>query len=344
MRRSGLDLLAKALFSVFAAYSLLPEGKAWGQTAGCEAALRRLDGAIAARDRQALEREGFEIGGLPGCDPDLVRPKRRDAALILSGMAEAAASAGEAAEAVRDRYAKARRVAAVWPVVRGLADLAYTRRDWNGAAKLYSDFLAAVQDPDPDAPPIPPAVTMLAYQRASETQMLIDPATAPLPHTRAGEVGGLDAVLTSQTGATQEGGLRDLVPRVRLMPVTFATNGAVMTPQGRLFAERWWESIRASAAPALLLAGHSDPRGNARRNEVLSLERAGALSSFLKEKGYTGTLTVVGYGPHCPKPLSPGSSYTAAEQYQIQRRVEIIPSGALPPGYCRGAAPLTAGQ
>ena len=339
VRRSGLVLMAKALCSLLAAGSLAAATSARAQTVLCDAALKRLDSAIAARDQAALEREGFDIGGQPGCDPDMVRPKRREAALILSDLARKAAQGDAPAEAVRERYLKARRVAAVWPVVQGLADLAYTKREWNEAAKLYSDFLVTVQDPDPDAPAIPPAVTLLAYQRASETQMLIDPDLAPLPRTRAGEAGGLDAVL-----ATREGGLRDLVPRVRLMPVTFATNGATMTPQGRVFAERWWESIRASAAPALLLAGHSDPRGNVQRNETLSLQRPAALASFLQEKGYTGTLTVVGYGPRCPKPLSPGSSYTAAEQFQIQRRVEIMPSGTLPDGYCRGVKPVTAQQ
>ena len=313
---------------------LMPDAQ--GQTeATCARALKRLDGAIAARDREALEREGFDIGGVPGCDPDVVRPKRRQAALILAELARAAQGMTQGTVQgmeTRERYVKARRVAPVWPVVQGLAEAAHAERNWPDAAKLYSDLLVAMQDPERDDPPVPEAAALLAQQRASETQMLVPPETAPLPHTRAGAPGGLEAVLVP-------GAFRDLIPRPRLMPVTFESNGSQMTPAGRAFAERWWQSVRASVASALVLAGHSDPRGNAARNEILSLQRAAALGEFLRAKGFTGTITVAGYGPRCLKPFSPGSSYTAEEQWQIQRRVEILANAAVPKEYCRGLKP-----
>lgn len=332
MARSGMlgaAGLAWLIPCLIAAMALAPPftPPAAAQTASCARALKQLDDAIATRDRAALEREGFDIGGVPGCDPDAVRAKRRQAALILVDLARPS----QGAEA-RERYRRARRVAAVWPVVQGLAEAAHAERNWPEAAKLYSDLLVAMRDPERDDPPVPETVIALAEQRAGETQMLVPPEAAPLPHTRAGAPGGLDAVLV-------EGAFRDLIPRPRLMPVTFESNGARMTPSGSAFAERWWQSVRASVAPALVLAGHSDPRGNPARNEVLSLQRAAALGEFLKAKGFTGTVTVVGYGQRCLKPFSPGSSYTAEEQWQIQRRVEILANAAVPAGYCRGMKP-----
>jgi outer membrane protein OmpA-like peptidoglycan-associated protein len=300
--------------------------------AACRDALHRLDEAITARDRSALETEGFEIGDLPGCDPDEVRPRRRATARILAEMAQDASLAGAEEKELQARYAAARRVAAVWSVLRGLADLAYARRTWDEAAPLYNDELVAIEDPTPDDLPLPPGVALLAYQRAAETQMLASLLAVPLSPMRDGTPGGLDAVLAP-------GGPRDLVALPRPLPITFVFDSAEMTSDGLLFAERWWQQLRGSVASALVLAGHTDPRGSDVYNDSLSLRRSATMASFLRKRGFSGRLTVVGLGRRCPVSFSTGSSYTQEEQLQILRRVEVITAEAVPAGYCGGTKP-----
>jgi outer membrane protein OmpA-like peptidoglycan-associated protein len=301
------------------------------QTVVCEQALQSLEQAIATRDRTLLEQKGFDIGGLPGCDPDEVRAKRRQAARILAEVAQTAAQAGASSEEIQRRYVNARRVASVEPVLRGMAELAYAQKNWTEAARDYSDLLMALQDPEPDDPPTPAGSRVMAFQRASETQMLAPLGTAGSRIARDGTPSGLDAVLIPN-------GSRSLGIRQRMLPVTFEFDSAEMTRDGKTYFESWWNAVRGGVSNTLVLAGHTDPRGTDARNEVLALNRAAAMATFLQQHGFAGRLLVVGFGRRCPVELSAGSTYSLEDQFQIFRRVEVI-ADELPPAYCGGAKP-----
>ncbi len=319
--------------AALAAFGGAGAARAQTPSAECAEAFAKLDAAIASGERGALEKAGFELGGVPGCDPDIVTTKRRRAARVLAEQAEAAARAGASPDEMRARYTAARRVAPVWQVSRGLADLAFAAKDYRSAAQLYGGLLNAIDEPRPGDPPPPADLRDWAYKRAAETQML---APVLIPPQRDGTPGGLDAAL-------EPGLARDLVPRARPLPVTYEFDSPEMTADGRVFAGRWWEQVKTLDSPVLTLVGHTDPRGTPARNEVLAVQRAESLASFLKQQGFAGKIVTVGFGFRCPVDFSTGANYTQEQKWQIDRRVEVIAAGDVPSGFCNGLAP-TRGQ
>jgi hypothetical protein len=325
---SGLGLAAFALIAA-ALDARAQTPAAPPPTAECAAAFSRLDAAIKNRQRGELEKAGFDMGGVPGCDPDIVTEKRRDAARILVDLADSAAKAGVPRDELNARYLAARRVAPVWQVLKGLADISFDAQDFKAAARLYGDLWSDLDDPRPGDTPPPPDLKDWAFERASETQML---APVIVPPKRDGTPGGIDAAL-------ETGQARDLVPRARPLPVTYEYDSANMTQDGKVFASRWWDQIKVLDSPVLTLVGHTDPRGSAPHNETLAIARAETLAKFLKEQGFEGNLVTVGFGFRCPVNFSTGAHYTQEQQWQIDRRVEVIAAGDLPPGFCNGQTP-----
>jgi len=295
----------------------------------CVAALHRLDTAIAARDRSAIEAAGNAAIILPGCDDGERGRLRRLASLTLTDLANAARPTATPADYLA-RLIAARRIGQVWETLLALADLQFAAGKYGDASLAYQEAFTAMNEAYPDEPKPPRATVAWTYQRAAETQMLVPEIAPP---KRDGSPGGVDAVLLP-------GGSRNLDVVARPLPVTFEIDSAEMTADGKVFAAQWWDSLRAGTFTDLLLVGHTDPRGSDAHNDPLSVRRAEALAQFLKASGFTGTVRTLGFGKRCPMIFSSGATYTQDQQWQILRRVEVIAEKDLPAGLCTGQTPV----
>lgn len=101
--------------------------------------------------------------------------------------------------------------------------------------------------------------------------------------------------------------------------VTFATNRATLTARGKAELDLVVAYLRTHDV-IVILTGHTDAVGSARRNEPLSLRRAQAAADYIVSKGITSErLEVRGVGSREPA----ASDATAAGRAR-NRRVEIV--------------------
>ncbi len=295
----------------------------------CTAALQRFSAAITARDQAAIETTGNAAIMLPGCDDGERGRLRRLASLTLTELAQ-----GDKANLAPDAYLKrltgARRLGQVWQTLVAIADVYYDTHQYKEASLAYQEAFTAEDEAYPDEPKPPRETINWTYERAAETQML---APQIAPPKRDGSPGGVDAIL-------EPGGSRNIDVVARPLPVTFETDKAVMTADGKAFAGQWWDSLKSGTFADLLLVGHTDPRASDAYNDPLSVRRAEVLAKFLRDSGFTGTIRTLGFGKRCPMQFSAGANYTQDEQWQILRRVEVIAAKAPPGNMCAGQKPV----
>ena len=290
----------------------------------CAALYGPIDSATASGNSAQLETLGQQLLAMPDCDTNRRTAYRRSTARALVRQAEAAGLSGAA---LQDRLKAAQHVAVVWEVLVKLGDSYADAGDFDQAAALYNRALNDMSDRLPGDPPPPDeATTALVFDRASELGML-GPTLSD--DNRDGTLGGVDAVLIP--------GGRTLVTRPRLLPVTYEYARAVMTKDGLEFAKEWIETWRATPPAALVLIGNTDPDGDPKINETLSVARARALATFIRNAGFQGELRVYGFGQRCP--INFTRPYSRDQQNQILRRVEVLAGTGIPPGYhCTGVA------
>jgi outer membrane protein OmpA-like peptidoglycan-associated protein len=300
----------------------------------CEAAIRALDAYTAGSDRVAIEADATALIKAYGCDPDAKHAALRAASRRLTELALAGSTAGASGDETLARLTAARRISQTWQTLVALADLLTAAHDFATATQAYQAALNDMAEPQGGEPPVPADRRAWAYQRANETQMLAPDEQAP--RTRAGTPGGLDQIFDRQSA---DRGIR-LWPRY--LPVTFQSDSADITPQGRVVAERWVEAIRSSGVTSILVVGHADPRGTDARNDELSARRATTLAMFLRANGFAGQIVAAGMGRRCPVEFSSADGYTQDQQFQIMRRVEVMPGARLPAEYCHGQVAVTA--
>lgn len=222
----------------------------------------------------------------------------------------AGADPGLTLEARRDLLLQARNRGRVWQALALLGDLDTEARDRAAAAQHYQEALDALADERATPTPPNPAVIGAIFAKAEVARLL---AEDYVPTTRsAGAPGGL-----------ARGEIRGFVPRKVAVPVTFAFDSAAFDAQGEQYAEEMLAYLAEQGEPDIRLIGHTDPRGAEDYNLDLSVRRAEAVASFLKARGYRGTITAEGRGEGDPIVLDDPSAYSEDERHRLARRVEL---------------------
>lgn len=114
------------------------------------------------------------------------------------------------------------------------------------------------------------------------------------------------------------------IPLVRVVfpqRVFFDTADSELRPEGRQVVDFVAETLRWDLPDvAVFIAGHTDPRGGWDYNYNLSIDRANAVASVLRNSGVaTGTIWRVGFGPDMPLVPNLGE-----ESWGYNRRVEFL--------------------
>jgi outer membrane protein OmpA-like peptidoglycan-associated protein len=113
--------------------------------------------------------------------------------------------------------------------------------------------------------------------------------------------------------------VKEIVRTMVLKGVNFKTNSAELTSESFRVLDDIVPQIQANKDITFEVAGHTDNRGNATKNQMLSRARAQSVANYFISKGVDAKrLKVIGYGSS--RPLGPN---TSAEGRASNRRVEL---------------------
>jgi outer membrane protein OmpA-like peptidoglycan-associated protein len=107
------------------------------------------------------------------------------------------------------------------------------------------------------------------------------------------------------------------------VPITFMTDDTELTPDGTRAAALLAEYLRLKRPEGISLSGHADARGDDDYNMDLSKRRLEAIERYLRQAGYTGSLSLIPKGKREPYLGVDRNSLSLNEVYQADRRVEL---------------------
>jgi OOP family OmpA-OmpF porin len=87
---------------------------------------------------------------------------------------------------------------------------------------------------------------------------------------------------------------------IKLEGVNFATDSADLVPESDYVLGYGVATLKAHPNLVIEVHGHTDSRGSAQHNLVLSRRRAESVMAYLKDHGVTNTMTAKGYGKEHP--------------------------------------------
>ena len=297
---------------------LLVLGLALAATSGssaqvaCSTAAEGLRAALAAADLAAARQAHATVWREPSCDDAFRDRAGRAVSLLHARVAQERVAAGAALAAQRDLLERGLAYGRTWPVLALLGDAARAGGDHDAASGRYQEALVVIDDPARTPRPPPVADIRRIFERAGQSRLLAGDYRAS-PRTRAGAPGGLAA-------AAIRGFVVERVP----VPVTFHTGTSAFTEPGRRAALDLAGFLKAQNPAAIVIAGHTDPRGSEAYNLDLSQRRAEAVRQFLREQGFTGQVDVVAKGERERFPVDDPAAYTREQRWQMDRRVELI--------------------
>ena len=113
--------------------------------------------------------------------------------------------------------------------------------------------------------------------------------------------------------------VKEIVKTMVLKGVNFKTGSAELTPESFRVLDEIVPQLQANLDIQFEIAGHTDNRGNATKNQMLSQSRAQSVANYFINKGVDSKrLKVIGYGSS--RPIGPN---TSAEGRALNRRVEL---------------------
>jgi len=108
---------------------------------------------------------------------------------------------------------------------------------------------------------------------------------------------------------------------VRLRSMRFPVGQAVILPENYPLLSKVQRAIRSFGEPDVLIEGHTDSTGSAELNELLSQQRADAVSQYLLANGTVRKRQIVATGYGASKPLAPNAT---AEGRAVNRRIDVV--------------------
>ena len=290
----------------------MPSGAMGATGDGCREAAQALQAALAARDLDAVRRRFDAVMEESSCSDRFRERAGRTASMVHARVVQDRMAAGMSLGSQVAVLERGLGYARTWPILALLGDAAHDIGDHDGASARYQEALATIDD-TAETPRRPPESEIeRIFRRAAQSRML---ATnyQPSPKTRSGAPGGLAAER-----------IRGFVVERVPVPIAFHTASAEFTEKGRRAAADMAEHLTTQKPGQVTIAGHTDPRGDEEYNVALSLRRAEAVASYLRENGFEGRIDVVAKGESERFPVDEPSAYTQEQRWQMDRRVELI--------------------
>ena len=280
--------------------------------ADCREAAQALKKAIAARDLAAVGDRFEAVLNETSCSDSFRERAGRTVSMTYARVVQERVASGSSLDSQRALLERSLGYARTWPVLALLGDAAHDVGDYDGASERYQEALTVIDDAVKTPKPPPQSEIERIFRRASQSRMLAGSYRSP-PKTRSGAPGGLAAE-----------SIRGFAIEQVAVPITFHTDSAQFTDDGRRAAADMAEYLTIQGSERITIAGHTDPRGDEGYNLDLSRRRAETVARYLREHGFAGQVHVVAKGERDRFPVDDPSAYTREERWQMDRRVELI--------------------
>jgi outer membrane protein OmpA-like peptidoglycan-associated protein len=156
--------------------------------------------------------------------------------------------------------------------------------------------------------------------RSAQARLLA--ANVPAGSDRGGFVRTARDQRDGTLGGIYSRSVRGIVPRAIPVPITFDYAKTSFTAVGAEAAQELLTAIKEQQPSRIVLVGHTDVRGSAENNVKLSVARADAVASYLRENGVNAVVETNGKGASEPIQLNDTSGLTQEDIYALNRRVE----------------------
>ena len=280
--------------------------------ADCTEAAEALKAAIAARDLYAIRDRLDAVRREVACSDAFRMRAGLAASMAHARVAQERVASGASLASQRAMLERALGYGRAWPVLALLGDAAHDEKDYGRATERYEEALAVIDDEVRTPRPPPPPEIARIFRRAAQSRMLA-PEYRPSPRTRSGAPAGLAA-----------GNIRGFEVESVPVPITFHTDSAELTEDGRRAAADMVDYLTAQRVGRIAIAGHTDPRGTEAYNLALSRHRAEAVADYLYRHGFPGAIQVIARGESEPFSIDDPDAYTREQRWQMDRRVELI--------------------
>jgi outer membrane protein OmpA-like peptidoglycan-associated protein len=215
---------------------------------------------------------------------------------------------------------RADRPGVLWQAAATIAEIRFVQRRFHEAAQKFDQAIEIVKN-ETYTPKEPSRAEIEGLlDRAAQARLLA--ANGELQSADAGFVETISQTRDGTLGGIYSPRVRGITPRVVPTPITFDYRSATLTPQGEQAARELARAIKEQRPERVTLIGHTDVRGSADYNKKLSISRAEAVASFLRENEVDVAVEAEGVGAAEPLQLKPAPGLTEDDIYALNRRVE----------------------
>ncbi|WP_181708492.1 DUF4384 domain-containing protein [Chthonobacter rhizosphaerae] len=290
-----------------------------GTGADCKSLLDAFNAAVAARDINKASVGADAIAVDADCGQYQIPAQRRLAALRLATAQERMGAGAPVAE-YGPLLLSAEKPQVLWQASATVGQVLFADRRFAEAAAAYERAIEIVKNESrtPKAPSEDDIRGLL--DRASQARILAANPTPAKPEGefvpagkdhRSGMLGGVYSPTVRGFGVTS-------VP----VPITFEFNQTSFTSVGAEAARELLSAIKEQGADKVVLVGHTDKKGSAGYNQVLSEKRAAAVAEFLRDNGIEATIETAGRGFSEPIRFADITNLTEDDLDALNRRVE----------------------
>jgi outer membrane protein OmpA-like peptidoglycan-associated protein len=210
----------------------------------------------------------------------------------------------------------------LWQASATLGEVRFGQRRFAEAAEAYDRAIAIVKNETltPTRPETFEIEGLMA--RSGQARLLAanvkmaDGSTKFVPTARDQRDGTLGGIYSRS--------VRGIVPQAVPVPVTFEYAKTSFTPIGEQAVRELADALREQRPARIQLIGHTDIRGSDETNMKLSVARAEAVATYLKEAGVSAVIETKGVGSTEPVKLLDTSGLSQEDIYALDRRVEFI--------------------
>jgi outer membrane protein OmpA-like peptidoglycan-associated protein len=311
----AMNRLGYAIISLCIAAGVGPRAYAADCTQTVEEFNRAVDAGREAVAQQLVDRIATDAQ----CGKIQIAAQRRLAAFRLAAVQFMMARGRPAADYER-LMTDAERPEVLWQASATLGEVRFGERRFVDAAMAFDRAIEIIKN-ETRTPTAPSKYEIEGLvDRAGQARLLAANLAS------ANEHGGFVRTARDQRdgrlGGIYSPSVRGIVPRAIPVPITFDYAKTSFTGVGKEAAQELLSAIKEQRPGRIMLVGHTDVRGAAETNMVLSNARAEAVAAFLRENGIDAAVETVGKGATEPIRLHDTSGLTQEDIYALNRRVE----------------------
>jgi outer membrane protein OmpA-like peptidoglycan-associated protein len=287
--------------------------------ADCAQLVETFNRAVDAGQEVEAQKLVDQIALDPECGRFQIAAQRRLAAFRLAAVQYLMARGRPHGEFER-LLTEADRPEALWQAAATVGEVRFGERRFVDSAIAFDRAIEIIKN-EARTPSTPSKFEIEGLiERAAQARLLA--ANMPAGSDRGGFVKTARDQRDGTLGGIYSRSVRGIVPRAIPVPITFDYAKTSFTSVGTEAAQELLSAIKEQQPGRIVLVGHTDVRGSAENNVKLSVARAEAVASFLRDNGINAVMDTSGKGASEPIHLTDTSGLTQEDIFALNRRVE----------------------